>query len=453
MVGFDPHKNQLLALNSKANKVVLAAGKKSGKTTTLINKGLEYALKPADHTVIACISISYKQTRLAFDPIVMQLRKLGVVFLVDHAKTDPAWVQIRNMGGGITDIKSYSTDDPRTLLGAKWDLVLLDEAAQMPQDIWSGYLAPNARRCLIATSPKGKNFVYDMYLEGQKPDQNEFFSINFDTFSNTKMPPEDYEQLQKEAEWAKKFSPHIYRQDFLADFLESGDNYFQGVDGCLDEKLELADTGLVLPPQKEHYYSIGVDLAKYRDFTVIAVLDQNRTLCYFKKLGHIDYNSQKLLIKQVSDKYEKRTIWVDCTGTGESVYEDLRLLGLPVEPFLFTQKSRGELLTNLLIDIADSRLRFPRIPDLLSGLNRMTIDRTAAGREKIGDQSGHLPDEVAALALAAWGLRGFPTRYQFEEDKYSSVHRAPAYDEMTGTPIWPARSLEKDEALEVAIRQ
>lgn len=420
---FEPHDRQLAALDSMAAMMVMACGKKAGKTTTLIHKCLEVALSPhpygTDELFIACISISYDQCRLTFNPVVRKLRLAGIQFEVDHARTDPAEVVFTNDFGVHVRIKCYSTKEPEILLGAKWDLVLIDEGAYMSEDIWTGYLAVNTRRACIATSPYGKNWVYKFYLQGKDNtiDDPNFFAQNFDTFANIKMPgysPDgnhsgDYAKMLMEAEWCKKNAPYTYAQDFLGQFIEGGDNYFRNYDNNIDNTLVASSTGIIAPPQRGFYYSTGVDLARYRDNTVIVVLDQYRNLCFFRKLPHQDWILQRKEIATVARTYPG-VCWVDASGVGQPVFESLESdEGVSAEPFVFNNNSRLELLTELRISLSTEKgMRLAPLPELLAALSDVVIQRSEAGRDIIGDARGHLPDEVVALALANWGLRDFP---------------------------------------------
>lgn len=370
--------------------------------------------------------------------------------MTDHSRTDPGNVRIKNLGGGITDIFCRSTEDPDSLLGDKYD-AYLDESARMSPKIWFDYLAQNIKRCLITTTPKGKDWNYDFYLEGQnEKNREEWFSVSFDTFTNTRMPPEDYAALKREYELALKYSPFSARQEYMAIPVEGVDDYFHNIEQNIDEGLPFPDeTGMISTPQSTRFYSMGVDLARYRDFTVVSILDDLGNLVFWRKIGHFDFNSQKMMIIQPARKYQQRNegglvICPDATGMGMSVFSELADMGFAligyrpqdIGGFSFHEKSRSELLMNLNVMLTDARLRFPRIPELLSALSKTGISMTEGGRLKVGASGGHLPDEVASLALAAWGLRALPTRWERDEttQDYNPVSRADGFDEITGVP-------------------
>lgn len=416
--GFEPHAKQELALDSNARKVVMACGKKAGKTTTLIRKVIEESLSPNRlsglRTVkITCCSISYDQSRLVFDPVVFALKNdFGIKVGTDHSKTDPGKIVFTNPFGYEVEIKCSSTKNPETLPGFKFDFAAIDEAALMDENIWTKYLAYNIRRCLIATSPVGKNWVYRFYLMGRDnnhEDEGEFFSMNFDTFTNTRMPGEDYQALLQEAEWCKKYAPYTYKQDFLGEFIDGGDSFFQGYDALIQKGVKPQSNGVIMPAIPGSFYVAGLDLARYRDHTVLTILRADRTQVFWFKWGHLPWSVQKLEIISCLRKYPKCSIYLDSTNMGDPIADDLTNEGFHIIPIDFTPKRRSELLTETrLVFSHPNGACLADIPDQTRALSDVVVLRSDSGRDIVGDASGHLPDEVAALSLALHGLRGFP---------------------------------------------
>lgn len=448
MFGFEPHPKQRLAMESEAEIVEMACAKKAGKTYSLIYKGIEEVLKPRGkkENFIAVISLTHPHCRLSFNKICLRLEQNKTPFLTDHRNQNPGYVRVRNLAGEEVHLSCYQVKDPEANLGALWDFALIDEFARFPASIWDDYLQMNISRAFIATSPYGrKHPAFEFFKNGLKKEyEGEFFSVNFDVFSNHKMEGFSadgnhtgmYAAMLRKAERTKKISPLVYRQDFLGEFLETGDTFFKNIDGNFSDSLQWREDGVIVPPREDRYYSIGVDLARYRDHTVISVLDEYRTLCYWKKLGHIDWNTQKYLISQSIRRYKGKTL-ADATGQGQPVVEDLiQTFGEDVEAFVFTRKSKDEILSNLLVDISEGRMQLPEIPDLRDALESVYVEQKDSGRLEVGDdETGHCPDEVASLALAAWGLKGFPTRYELAEEGFRRIKQPAGGWDACGRPI------------------
>lgn len=84
-------------------------------------------------------------------------------------------------------------------------------------------------------------------------------------------------------------SAAMFRQEYLAQFIKDANAVFK------QDKLSLCelDNLRLLPPQVGHYYVLGVDLAKHKDYTVITVIDR-RTKCvvYHERFNKIDWQWQ-----------------------------------------------------------------------------------------------------------------------------------------------------------------
>lgn len=469
LLSFEPHPKQLAVLDSPAPIKLFVAGTKAGKTYSGIYYLLERMLLTPGKLVKGAIIAPIKdQCRLSFDQVYLKLKELKQQIDPDHARSK-GYFRTKNFHGGYSDLQIYSTDDPKTLFGAKWDFVLCDEGAQMLDNIWRDYIASNARDILIATTPEATgSWIEDIFNKGQIPDNKRYFSVNLDTFSNTKMSgysadgnhTGDYLDLWLKAEEDKKYFPETYNRRYMGKFTISDRNYFRNIDPCIDDELKLKDPSnrnifVIKEPIPGEFYSTGIDLARYRDKTVIQTFDVTRTLCYMEILENTEWDIQEQRIKWVAEKYPG-VVQVDATGVGDRVAAILaNHHGVAVDPIVFNRKGvtrstmRDEILSELTMRMANTNLRFPRIPELLEALRTVRISQTSAGREVIGDGSGHLPDVVSAMALALWGLRDFPTNYEIKDrgEDFLPVHKPDeGYDEMSHVPIWSDKQLVDDYA-------
>lgn len=468
-MGFEPHPKQETVLDSSCPIKLFVAGTKAGKTYSGIFYLLERMLLSGNKLSHGAIIAPIKdQCRLSFDQVYLKLKELKQEIDPDHARSR-GYFRVRNFYGGHTDLQIYSCDDPKTLFGAKWDFALIDEGAQMPDNIWRDYIASNARDVLIATTPEANgSWIEDICNKGDKTGSQRYFAINLDTFSNTKMPgysPDgnhtgDYLDLWLKAEEDKKFFPETYNRRYMGKFTISDRNYFRNIDACIDDELKLKDPSnrnifVIKEPEQNMFYSTGIDLARYKDKTVIQTFDLTRSLCYMEILENTEWDIQEQRIKWVAQKYPG-VVQVDATGVGDRVAAILaNHHGVAVDPIVFNRKGitrstmRDEILSELTMRMANTNLRFPRIPELLEALRAVRISQSQAGREIIGDGSGHLPDVVSSMALAIWGLRDFPTRYEIEDrgDDFIPVHKPDkGYDEMSHLPIWSDKQMVDDYA-------
>jgi hypothetical protein len=127
---------------------------------------------------------------------------------------------------------------------------------------------------------------------GQNEMYPEYKSFNYPSTANTTIP-----DFEKEVTLRKGTTPElIFRQEYLAEFIEGGGEVFQDVRDVLGETLK--------EPVATHSYVAGVDLAKYQDFTVIMIADiATGEIVHFERFSKIDWNYQKDKIKEVCKRY------------------------------------------------------------------------------------------------------------------------------------------------------
>lgn len=426
----------------------MACGKKAGKTTTQVFKVLEVALSQPSHEDIedgikeglpggiiniGIISISYDQCDLVFKPVVNHIKSLGYELISSHERVNPKNFEFINWFGAVVRVRTFSTKEPDQLRGFKWSFVTIDEAAYMPFDIWDGYLGHNVRRSFIATSPNGKNWVYDFFLEGQKKDNPDFFSLQFDTFSNTRMPDSDYQRLLRRAEWCRTRAPLTYRQDYLGEFVAGNTGYFTDFEKNINYKLRWSEeSGIIIQPQVGMHYCLGIDLARYQDFTVIDGFDIYRRHSYHKKFGHEPWSMQIKRIVEAARMYPG-VLWIDQTGLGDPIVERLQSeYFLPANGVKFNYENKVSMLNELRMALStDGAVELAPVPETLQALNSVVTSRSQAGRDIIGDASGHVPDEIVSLGLAMWGLKHVPLG--MKESGYGTMEQ-PELDDF-GRPI------------------
>jgi len=124
------------------------------------------------------------------------------------------------------------------------------------------------------------------------------------------------------------------------------------------------------------------------------------------RFNQIDWNLQKAKIEIESYKYNKPQITVDSTGVGNPIAEDLERAGLNIEPFVFTENSRRQLLDNLALLIEQDKIKLPNDEGLINELEAFRFELTKNGKVKVAVPDGIHDDRVMSLAMACWGVTG-----------------------------------------------
>lgn len=275
--------------------------------------------------------------------------------------------------------------------------VVLDEFSEENPELWTAIIQPVLREnhgtATFIFTPKGHNHSWEIYEYGKQHPEQWFVSLK--TVDDTNG------LSKKEIEEAKMATPEaLFQQEYYCSFLEDAGAFFRGVKECLYE----ADDDV----NPKHFYTLGVDLAKYNDWTVLTPFD----LYSFKakrqeRFNQVDWNFQKMLVEAKARKYNNAQLKIDRTGVGDPVVEDLIRVGLNIGDdgaIVFTSKTRREMLDNLAILLQQKKIKIPNDPELVAELEAFQYSLNSKGKIEVKSRKGLHDDRVMSLALAVYGI-------------------------------------------------
>lgn len=249
----------------------------------------------------------------------------------------------------------------------------------------SPILAVNGGWAVFNFTPRGTNHAFQL-LQQYKGNPKWFTEVL--TLDDTKVLTK--EQIEEE----KQNNPQDFiEQEYYCKFIEGAGAFFRRIKESLCIPID--------KPIPGHTYQMGIDLAKYNDYTVITLLDLN-TLQVNKQIrfNQIDYTFQKARIETEYLRYGKPIINIDSTGVGEPIYDDLLHRGLRVIPYRFTEQTRKDLLVNLQLLLEQNKVKIPEDDTLIGELMGFQYTLTESGKTKIQVPDGMHDDCVFSLALA-----------------------------------------------------
>jgi len=319
---------------------------------------------------------------------------------------------------GFIEFKSADRDD-EGLRGAGLDFCVVDEASRVSRKAWEQGIRPalsdKLGRGIFISTPKGRNWFYELWLKGQE-ENNSVKSWKYSTFDNPFFP-------ESEKSVITETTPElILRQEYYADFLEDEATVFRNLDKCIKGKLQGNEVG-----QK---YSIGVDLGKSEDFTVITVVKESTgEIVYINRMNKIDWALQKQHIRAVCNVYQNNIIHIDSTGLGDPICEDLSRSGLIVRGFKFSNTSKQVLIEQLIVAIEQCLLSIPDTKEtkfLIDELKCFTYELLPSGKLRYTAPDGLHDDGVISLALAIRGM-SYALYKQNEDNKTNLPLYSPAW--------------------------
>lgn len=385
---YTPHSGQLPLHQSKARFRIATCGRRWGKTYACINELAKFGWENPD-TISWWVAPTYKQSRIAYRIMTSQFRDA-----IESTTKNP--MEIYWKSGGITQFNS--TDQADNLRGEGVSFMIVDEAAMIPEEAWTEALRPTLSdkqgRAIIVSTPKGMNWFHSLWVRGQDPDYPDYESWQFPTSSNPFIPPGEVDEV-------KSTLPYdVFRQEYLAEFLEDGAGVFRGIRNCVKGELE--------EPQPGHEYVLAWDVAKHTDFSVMIVMDtKRRHVVAFDRFNRIDYALQVNRLEALAKKYNARVI-MDSTGVGDPLLEQVKSRGIIAEGYQFTNTSKQQLIEHLAVMIEKQEISYPDIKVLINELMTYQYEITRAGNIKYYAPEGYHDDCVISLALAVWSCKNFP---------------------------------------------
>ena len=273
----------------------------------------------------------------------------------------PSRVEFAGRSGPVR-VWFLSADNPDNIRGFGFQGLVIDEAAAIPANVWHYVLRPTIAQTLgwavFVSTPKGHNWFYDLFTRGMDPSETDYASLTFPSKASPYFPAKEWDE-------AKRTLPEdVFRQEYMAEFLEDSAGVFRNIDGCL---LGTGDGGTRVEYIRN--VVIGCDVAKHTDWTVLIAMDAETGRCFaMERFNHLDWPIQKERILSFARKYRGRLV-LDATGVGDPIFDDLKRVYGDIEAFKFTPLSKTELVQRLIVAVEQRKVSWPGTASGQSSVN------------------------------------------------------------------------------------
>jgi len=387
---YDPHPDQLLKIQEIQEKdpkyIILKVGRQWGKSMTAMNLLLKWVLEK-DKSIGLWVAPIYQQSKKVFEEMIEALSDTGLLKKVD--KSD---LFIRFINGSVVYFRSAERAD--NLRGLTITHLVIDEAAFIKDDVWSQVLRPTTlvkgEKVLFISTPKGKNYFFELYNRGISGDYPDYLSLHGTSFDTPFISKEELDE-------AKNSLPeHIYRQEILAEFIDNGGSVFTNVDQV--------STLTQYPPfdRNEKYYA-GIDWGRMNDYTVITVLDSQLRCVYQYRERQKSWDLIVHEVGQVLKQYRPQ-VYSEINSLGDVLHEQLKKIYPSVQPFVTTNDTKQEIIEDLIMSFNEQKITLPSKTlnsYLYNELSQFTYEySTRTRRIKYGAPTGLHDDTVMSLAIA-----------------------------------------------------
>lgn len=394
--GLDLAPKQVQALELGGRVQVKVAGRRFGKSTvTLIE--VVHALVTNRRHVWYVTAPSIDQAKIYFAELEQRAGQNPLLarLLKGPIKWSP-FPEATFITGSMLLGRSTARDGVY-LRGKGADGVVITEAAfvkdKVYQDVIRAMVLDRKGSLRLETTPNGMNYIYTLYQQGLNDPTGYYRSFHATIYDNPRIDPEDIERTRREV-------PELaWRTEYMAEFVEDDAAVFPW--SLLVELFD--DYAPANGPDNGHRYAIGVDLAKHQDYTVIIVLDITkppyRLAEWHRYQGRL-YADVVAHVNELQAKYNAR-VFLDATGVGEPVAEQIR----NGEGFVFSERTRAELISNLIVLAQQNKLLLPASWTVLRDELRYFRNVRRGQRVRPEATGGYHDDTVMALALACWSLK------------------------------------------------
>ena len=300
---------------------------------------------------------------------------------------------------GACRVWFLSADNPDGIRGFGFQGLVVDEAASIPVNVWNYVLRPTLAQTLgwgvFISTPAGRNWFYDMFTRGVER-QPGFRSFTFPSNMSPYFPAQEWEEARR------TLPEDVFRQEYMAEFLEDSAGVFRGIDACLElgvRSEELGVGGTVI---------VGCDIAKHTDWTVCVAIDAKTGRCLeMERFNQLDWPVQRERIAAFVKRWRARLV-MDATGIGDPVFDDLCRVLPQVEGFKITAQTKRELVQGLMVAVEQRRVSWPAAWDVMTAeMKRYEYEIGPTGQVSYSAPAGYHDDCVMALALAVWGSARF----------------------------------------------
>lgn len=373
-----PHINQQKVLASKAKYKAICAGRQFGKSLLCLVVAIQYMLEGKK---VAYICPTFTPLGEEF---YQELLKYIPQRLIKKSNASSYHIQLIN-GGSIRFFSGESLSRFRGI--TKISLLVVDEMAHIPNITkeWGLSILPvllKADGDIIAIStPRGRELFYSLYQKGQDKIEG-WESWHFSTYDNPKLTRKAIENLKN------NLTEFQYQQEMLA--LPAANT-----DSPISSDIIHNNTISELPNNPVVIY--GCDVAKYKDYSVITGLDVDKNVVYYQRFQK-NWEDTKNIIKEIANRDTTIPVYVDSTGVGDVIVEQLQLDTSNIYGFKFTTESKPKIIHQLIKDIEQNKIKYPE--PIASELYTLEYKYTSTGHIQYAARQSYYDDSVMSLAIA-----------------------------------------------------
>lgn len=388
VLDIDPFDYQEAFIDNASKRKQLCCGRQVGKTEICAGDGLHDATVHDGHEVLI-VAPTQRQSSNLFRRVKTMMSESPVEDWGVTRKTQT----IIEFSNGSRIICLPAGTDGSTIRGYTADYIIVDEAAFVPDEVFSSVLNPMLATTdgtmVLASTPFGTaGFFHDAFVSDR------WATFEVET-AESPLVGEDFIEQQRD-----ELTETEFRQEILGEFVESAGVYLPSaiVKPCVVSDItRTTDTDAYL----------GVDVArKGGDRTVYTGIDQSGNVFLLEAEDTSTVSGVVGRIKALDEQHGFSGILIDENAVGGGVVDfsnEAPGVGRKTIPVTFSTKTKQAMYRGLKNAFESGTLQIPNHRRLIHELKSLEFDFTQHGKLKVSHPPGGHDDFPDSLALAHFG--------------------------------------------------
>jgi len=385
---FTPHPGQRKViegfLDSKHKFGVVSTGRQWGKSLMASN-AMVYWLLNNSKSKGGWVSPIYNQAKKVFGEILEACREVVV-----HSNKSDLTLEFVN---GST-LQFLSAERYDSIRGFSFNYMVIDEAAYIRQEALTKAILPTltaiGKKCLIISTPAGKgNWFFEYFSRGTEPNDSyvSFKGVSIDNIYA------DQEFIQEQR---KSLPEDIFRQEYLADFVDGGADVFRNLDNvCILNEFPT--------PNRNETYFAGIDVGVANDYTVLTVLGGSGKVYSITRVNREDLTTIGRIITNELNRFPNITGYCEINGLGRGLFEIIRKEVRSIRGFSTSNDNKTQAIRGLIQDIEEGIIELPSrdfMPEVYNEFASFTYKLGQNGKLHFSHPPGMHDDIVDSVWMA-----------------------------------------------------
>ena len=325
---YTPRKWQHSCHVNKQRFSVYALHRRSGKTELAIMELIDKAMKTdKELAMFVYVAPFLRQAKaIAWARLKSKIEPLRRTSVIDINEGE---LSVRFKHNGAI-IRLFGGDNPDAMRGLRLDGIVMDEVAQLKNELWTDIVQPALSDRLgwsiFIGTPSGINLFSELYYKAIEED--DWTASRYTVFDTDSLHPDEVKRLQRD------MSETSFAREYLCDFSAQGD----------DQLIALADTEDAAKRiyQKDHVklspIILGIDPARFGDDRSVVFRRQGRQAFEPVVYRGIDNMELAARVANLIEEYDPDAVFCDA-GAGSGVIDRLRQLSYDVIEIPFGGKA------------------------------------------------------------------------------------------------------------------